>query len=319
MPIIPFNKFYTEKLLRDDPDGLYIFGDNMKRVGRGGQAVIRDMPNAIGIATKIRPETDYQAYFRDSDLQTFKAEIERAHPAIKAALMEERNVYWPSDGIGTGLSALPKTSPACYDYLCRYSRALFERVGPQLSCAIVCGGRDFNDMDFAVEHLNRIFEPDAKAGIQIEIIEGQAKGADKIAGIWAQTNWLQENTMHTSRPANWTRHGRRAGFIRNSEMSDNLAARRDQMGAKVQVIGMPGGTGTKMMLKISRERGFPVTDLSMPLERQLANDERDEIRAAEVARRKGITGSRQALDSAPKGISGHRQAPDSAPDNPMGF
>jgi hypothetical protein len=277
--MIPFNKFYSEKLLRDDPDGLYIFGDNLERVGKGGQAVIRDMPNALGIASKKEPLNLHRSFFRDADLQDFKAEISRVHSIIRDALYAGRNVYWPSDGIGTGLSNLPKTSPACYEYLCRYSRGLFERRGPKLSAAIVCGGRDFEDQEFAFEHLNRIFTPEADAGKQIEIIEGDAKGADRIAGLWAKTNWVQSDTLHTVRPANWKKYGKKAGFLRNSEMAENLAARRDQMGADVQVIGLPGGTGTKMMLKISRERGFPVTDLAMPLERQLENDERNEEQA----------------------------------------
>jgi hypothetical protein len=42
--------------LRANPESLYLFGDNTKRVGIGGQArEMRGEPNAVGIATKNAP------------------------------------------------------------------------------------------------------------------------------------------------------------------------------------------------------------------------------------------------------------------------
>jgi hypothetical protein len=31
-----------------NPDVVFVFGDNTKRIGKGGQAIIRDYPNALG-------------------------------------------------------------------------------------------------------------------------------------------------------------------------------------------------------------------------------------------------------------------------------
>jgi len=47
---------YTPEILKANPDKVYLFGDNLEKVGRGpgaGQAIIRDEPNAYGIPKKV--------------------------------------------------------------------------------------------------------------------------------------------------------------------------------------------------------------------------------------------------------------------------
>ena len=58
---------YTPLMLRDKPEKIYVFGDNMKRYGKRGQAVIRDEPNAFGVATKRHPSMYDWAFFSDKD------------------------------------------------------------------------------------------------------------------------------------------------------------------------------------------------------------------------------------------------------------
>lgn len=60
-------ELYTQKLLRTNPDKVWVFGDNMKGFGKGGQAMIRDEPNAFGIPTKRYPSKDNWAYFSDKE------------------------------------------------------------------------------------------------------------------------------------------------------------------------------------------------------------------------------------------------------------
>jgi len=43
---------------------MYIFGDNTYRVGKSGQAIIRDENNAFGIVTKVAPSNDTNAFFQ---------------------------------------------------------------------------------------------------------------------------------------------------------------------------------------------------------------------------------------------------------------
>jgi hypothetical protein len=82
------------------------------------------------------------------------------------------------------------------------------------------------------------------------IISGAAPGVDTVAIDWAITNWCSLDEY----PANWKRHGRRAGFIRNKQMLDE--------GKPDLVIAFPGGNGTANMVRISKEAGVPVREIS---------------------------------------------------------
>ena len=74
---------------------------------------------------------------------------------------------------------------------------------------IIAGSRDFNDFNFIYEHLNNLpFEID-------EVVTGCARGPDSIGKQWAV-----DSDVHVKEfPANWDKHGKRAGFLRNKEMA----------------------------------------------------------------------------------------------------
>ena len=57
----------SPKLLRENPNWLFVFGDNALRYGKGGQAVIRDEPNAFGIVTKLKPSNSNDSYMTDKN------------------------------------------------------------------------------------------------------------------------------------------------------------------------------------------------------------------------------------------------------------
>lgn len=105
---------YTNADVKANPDKIYVFGDNTKRTGTGGQAQIRNNENAFGIRTKVSPSTDKDAYFDESmgypPMQMIKEDIDR----IKA---DGRTVVFPKDGIGTGLAKLKEKAPRYYNYL----------------------------------------------------------------------------------------------------------------------------------------------------------------------------------------------------------
>jgi predicted Rossmann-fold nucleotide-binding protein len=50
---------------------------------------------------------------------------------------------------------------------------------------------------------------------------------------------------HEDYPADWTKHGKSAGFVRNKQMLEE--------GKPDVVIAFPGGTGTAMMIKLVEE------------------------------------------------------------------
>jgi hypothetical protein len=83
------------------------------------------------------------------------------------------------------------------------------------------------------------------------IIEGEARGADQIAGeIASELGLLVEKF-----PANWQRHGRKAGHIRNAQMLCE--------GKPTEVIAFhedwANSRGTRNMITISLEANLPVT------------------------------------------------------------
>jgi len=78
---------------------------------------------------------------------------------------------------------------------------------------LIAGGRDFNDHELLANTVIKLAEtiPD---DIDIAIVSGMANGADKLGYLFAKYNQLKCYEF----PANWDKHGKRAGFIRNEEM-----------------------------------------------------------------------------------------------------
>lgn len=99
----------------------YLFGDNVARVGRGGQAkAMRDEPNAIGIATKNGPTMNPKDMWIEknhTDFITFKNIIDKDLEAVYDVLEQDGLVVIPTDGLGTGLSKLPTNAPLTNEYL----------------------------------------------------------------------------------------------------------------------------------------------------------------------------------------------------------
>ena len=117
MPVIFQHRIYRTDLQRN-PQVLYLFGDNLLRIGYGGQAAeMRDEPNAVGVATKKAPGMGSKDFFTDDE---YLENIEIIHDDLKRArdhLIAGGIVVVPSDGLGTGLSELPKRAPSTNRYL----------------------------------------------------------------------------------------------------------------------------------------------------------------------------------------------------------
>lgn len=107
---------------------------------------------------------------------------------------------------------------------------------------LVCGGRDFDD-DVAVDLALR--EIAASHG-QFIVIQGGAPGADKLARKWCQKHRISFVTVE----AEWRKHGRAAGPIRNQIMVDEYKPHL--------VVAFPGGRGTEDMVRRATAAGIPV-------------------------------------------------------------
>ena len=106
--------------------------------------------------------------------------------------------------------------------------------------AIIAGGRDYTCQpgDF-----KRLDELRREYGID-EVVSGCARGADTLGERWAERHGIKIKRF----PAEWSKFGRSAGYLRNCKMG-----RYADM-----CILFPGGAGTKHMETIATEQGIPV-------------------------------------------------------------
>lgn len=113
---------------------------------------------------------------------------------------------------------------------------------------LVCGGRDYLDYITLKRTLDDIIDKTANPD-EVLIIQGGAKGADFLAKVYACC-WGWGGLMCKEFPADWNRHGKAAGAIRNQQMLDE--------GKPDLVVAFPGGTGTADMIKRAEKAGVEV-------------------------------------------------------------
>lgn len=93
---------------------IFLFGDNMLREGRGGQArEMRGEINTIGVPTKWRPTRRATAYFSDADWDYIGVQLSVKSAFVSAQMFLDAgfDIVIPTDGLGTGLADLPHRAP----------------------------------------------------------------------------------------------------------------------------------------------------------------------------------------------------------------
>ena len=115
MPL-KFVEHYTPGDCIAHHDWLYVFGDNFERRGKGGQAMIRDEANAVGIATKKRPSMKEDAFLADADYDEWEAFNAWDYARLEGHLREGGVVVWP-ERIGMGRAELPARAGKIYTQL----------------------------------------------------------------------------------------------------------------------------------------------------------------------------------------------------------
>lgn len=111
-------KRYYRSSLKANPQHLFVFGDNYVKRGLGGQAKeCRGEPNAVGIPTKWAPAMKESAFFKDTDFDRVKGQIDEGYDRLEEHLRKGGMIIWPADGIGTYLARLEEKAPSIYQYL----------------------------------------------------------------------------------------------------------------------------------------------------------------------------------------------------------
>jgi hypothetical protein len=113
---------------------------------------------------------------------------------------------------------------------------------------LVCGGRDYNDNERVKRVLDKLLIRYSGSG-GLTIIQGEALGADTLARQWAEDNTVPTIGFR----ADWKTYGKRAGYIRNSQMLTE--------GHPDLVIAFPGGNGTDMMIKLAKAANISVVEI----------------------------------------------------------
>lgn len=112
-----FPGFWSVKDVRKNRDYIFVYGDNDEKSGKGGQAVVREEGNTLGIPTKKRPNNSTDSFYTDNELEENKKKISSALKKLDSLLAEGKHVYLPEDGIGTGLAKLSTKAPRTFAYL----------------------------------------------------------------------------------------------------------------------------------------------------------------------------------------------------------
>jgi hypothetical protein len=116
---IRYLPWITRDMVIERPAERFVFGDNIQRIGYGGQAgAMRGAPNAIGIATLYAPGRPYRPGCEQA-LDAVVFDLRR----VSAALMAGRIVNVPADGVGTGIAALHIHAPDLHRLICAFFRA----------------------------------------------------------------------------------------------------------------------------------------------------------------------------------------------------
>ena len=113
-------KWYERSKVATDDYAVYLFGENYAQEGTAyiasaTQAVIRGLPNAIGIPTKNDMFTDKDhSYLTDKQYVQFR---KSTIGAIGKAMKSGKIIVIPVDGIGTGAAQLAQRAPRCFAFL----------------------------------------------------------------------------------------------------------------------------------------------------------------------------------------------------------
>lgn len=113
---------YQKMIYREDckrnPSVLYLFGDNERRAGMGGQAAeMRGEPNAVGVRTKRAPGRESEDFWTDKTLDRNCGMIEEDLSRVKSHLRRGGTVIIPTDGIGTNRADMERRCPKTFHVL----------------------------------------------------------------------------------------------------------------------------------------------------------------------------------------------------------
>ena len=116
---------------------------------------------------------------------------------------------------------------------------------------LICGSRDWTNEQAIHTELDRLY---ARYGNDLVIIQGNAPGADTIAARYAA---LELGIKQEAYRADWHKHGKAAGPIRNQQMLDEGKPQG------VVAFQLHNSRGTEDMIRRAKAIGLPVIVYSL--------------------------------------------------------
>jgi len=107
---------------------------------------------------------------------------------------------------------------------------------------LVSGGRDYSNKGKVYDVLDRLH---SQRPIEV-IVHGGSTGADALAHQWAE----ERGVLTSVYPANWKKHGRAAGPVRNRQMLEEEYPHG--------VVTFAGGPGTRNLINEAKKRELPI-------------------------------------------------------------
>jgi len=121
---------------------------------------------------------------------------------------------------------------------------------------LVCGSRDWTDRDLLGVTVEQVVGEHGQGRPGVVLIEGDARGADRLAGQLARARGWQLEVY----PADWQRQGRAAGMRRNHRM---LRDGRPEL-VLAFTDDLRSSRGTADMVRRARAARLPVLVISHP-------------------------------------------------------
>ena len=124
-------------------------------------------------------------------------------------------------------------------------------IAPSRSLVIVAGGG--RNLLWLPAQIAAVLLARTSGQLVHGLLHGGARGADRAIGRAAyQLGWPVE-----ALPADWRRHGRAAGPIRNRELLELAISRAEALSSaaapvSVLVVALPGGAGTASLVREAR-------------------------------------------------------------------
>ena len=94
-------KIITKEYLLSHENEIFVFGDNLKRVGLGGAAALRYFPNTYGFITKKYPSNEDESFYT---IEEYRGAYEKEIVKIKKEIISKKDKTFLISKLGAGLA-----------------------------------------------------------------------------------------------------------------------------------------------------------------------------------------------------------------------